>query len=114
MRASLVGKPAIPLVSFTVSDIGDRSALCEPNSKASRQNQAESSGSNAVHYVMISRGAVSLLSVDGPHRSTIWFRIHPKMPRCTRKGCGQEYDTAANTADDCTYHSGAPVSSPAV
>src|SRR5712672_1269238 len=63
MRASLVGKPAIPLVSFTVSDIGDRSVNCELNSKASRQNQAESSGSNAVYYVMISRGAVSLLSV---------------------------------------------------
>jgi len=31
------------------------------------------------------------------------------MPRCTRKGCGREYDSAANTADDCTYHSGAPV-----
>ncbi|KAI0082772.1 chord-domain-containing protein [Panus rudis PR-1116 ss-1] len=31
------------------------------------------------------------------------------MPRCTRKGCGQEYDPAANTESSCSYHPGAPV-----
>ncbi|KAG0705347.1 chord-domain-containing protein, partial [Suillus ampliporus] len=31
------------------------------------------------------------------------------MPRCTRKGCGQDYDPAANDASSCTYHPGAPV-----
>ncbi|OAX38904.1 chord-domain-containing protein [Rhizopogon vinicolor AM-OR11-026] len=31
------------------------------------------------------------------------------MPRCTRKGCGQDYNPADNDASSCTYHSGAPV-----
>jgi hypothetical protein len=31
------------------------------------------------------------------------------MPRCTRKGCNIEYDASENVADECTYHSGAPV-----
>ncbi|KAH7929796.1 chord-domain-containing protein [Leucogyrophana mollusca] len=31
------------------------------------------------------------------------------MPRCTRKGCGQEYDPDDNQADSCSHHSGAPV-----
>ncbi|KII88667.1 hypothetical protein PLICRDRAFT_41870 [Plicaturopsis crispa FD-325 SS-3] len=31
------------------------------------------------------------------------------MPRCTRNGCRQEYDAAANTAESCSYHSGGPV-----
>ncbi|GBE82049.1 chord-domain-containing protein [Sparassis crispa] len=31
------------------------------------------------------------------------------MPRCTHKGCGQEYDAANNTTESCTYHSGGPV-----
>jgi hypothetical protein len=30
------------------------------------------------------------------------------MPRCTRKGCRQEY--AENSSGGCTYHSGTPVS----
>ncbi|KAH7909252.1 chord-domain-containing protein [Hygrophoropsis aurantiaca] len=31
------------------------------------------------------------------------------MVRCTRKGCGQEYDPDNNPADSCRYHLGAPV-----
>ncbi|KAI0093563.1 chord-domain-containing protein [Irpex rosettiformis] len=31
------------------------------------------------------------------------------MPRCTRKGCGQDFDEASNTPDSCIFHSGAPV-----
>ncbi|EGN96054.1 hypothetical protein SERLA73DRAFT_58926 [Serpula lacrymans var. lacrymans S7.3] len=31
------------------------------------------------------------------------------MPRCTRKGCSKEYDSAANTEESCTYHPGGPV-----
>ena len=31
------------------------------------------------------------------------------MPRCTHKGCGQEFDVAQNAADSCAYHSGGPV-----
>ncbi|KAG2115122.1 chord-domain-containing protein [Suillus discolor] len=31
------------------------------------------------------------------------------MPRCTRKGCGQDFDLATNDPSSCTYHSGAPV-----
>ncbi|KAI0797630.1 chord-domain-containing protein [Abortiporus biennis] len=31
------------------------------------------------------------------------------MPRCTRKGCGKEYEVAENTDESCSYHSGSPV-----
>jgi hypothetical protein len=31
------------------------------------------------------------------------------MPRCTHKGCGKEYDAAANADGDCLYHPGGPV-----
>ncbi|KAK7693675.1 hypothetical protein QCA50_003245 [Cerrena zonata] len=31
------------------------------------------------------------------------------MPRCTRKGCGQEYDASNNTEESCSYHSGGPI-----
>ncbi|KAI0065484.1 chord-domain-containing protein [Artomyces pyxidatus] len=31
------------------------------------------------------------------------------MPRCTHKGCGQEFDDQANADDSCIYHSGVPV-----
>ncbi|KAF9820119.1 hypothetical protein IEO21_01552 [Rhodonia placenta] len=31
------------------------------------------------------------------------------MPRCTHKGCGQDYDAANNAEESCTYHPGGPV-----
>jgi CHORD len=31
------------------------------------------------------------------------------MPRCLRKGCGQEFVPSANTETSCSYHSGDPV-----
>lgn len=31
------------------------------------------------------------------------------MPRCTRRGCGQEYEPSHNTDESCTYHSGGPI-----
>ncbi|KAI8998475.1 chord-domain-containing protein [Trametes punicea] len=31
------------------------------------------------------------------------------MPRCTHKGCGQEFDSADNGPESCTYHPGAPI-----
>ncbi|KAH9934685.1 chord-domain-containing protein [Fomitopsis serialis] len=31
------------------------------------------------------------------------------MPVCTNRGCSQEYDSAENKGDSCTYHPGAPV-----
>ena len=32
------------------------------------------------------------------------------MPRCTRKGCGKEFDVADDTEEVCIHHPGAPVS----
>ncbi|KAF8495395.1 HSP20-like chaperone [Gautieria morchelliformis] len=31
------------------------------------------------------------------------------MPKCMRKGCGQDYEEKDNTSTSCHYHSGAPV-----
>ncbi|KAF8136167.1 HSP20-like chaperone [Boletus edulis] len=31
------------------------------------------------------------------------------MPRCTRRGCGKEFEPADNTETSCHYHPGAPV-----
>ncbi|KAI0006060.1 HSP20-like chaperone [Russula compacta] len=31
------------------------------------------------------------------------------MSRCTRKGCGKEFDVANNTKEACIYHPGAPI-----
>ncbi|KAI9065098.1 chord-domain-containing protein [Trametes sanguinea] len=31
------------------------------------------------------------------------------MPRCTHKGCGQDYDAENNGPESCTYHPGAPI-----
>ncbi|CDO72884.1 hypothetical protein BN946_scf185002.g69 [Trametes cinnabarina] len=31
------------------------------------------------------------------------------MPRCTHKGCGQEFDPENNGPDSCTFHPGAPI-----
>ncbi|KAI0306546.1 chord-domain-containing protein [Multifurca ochricompacta] len=31
------------------------------------------------------------------------------MPRCTRKGCGKEFDPENNTEEVCIYHPGAPI-----
>ncbi len=35
--------------------------------------------------------------------------VYRKMPRCTHKGCGKEYDAAANADGVCLYHPGGPV-----
>jgi hypothetical protein len=31
------------------------------------------------------------------------------MVKCTRKGCGQEFDPASNSENACNFHPGAPV-----
>jgi hypothetical protein len=33
------------------------------------------------------------------------------MPRCTRSGCGQDFNTEENAPESCVYHPGAPVRS---
>lgn len=38
--------------------------------------------------------------------------IYCKMVRCTRKGCGQEYDPSHNAEKSCSFHPGAPVRTP--
>jgi hypothetical protein len=32
------------------------------------------------------------------------------MPKCTRKGCSQEFDEGKNEEGSCKYHPGGPVS----